>query len=145
MILNYSVFTKSLGFLGIMLSISVKIVLKWFNSSMATYCPNLVNTTCTNMTGFPKSRDPSLITSLKSHFSYCPLVWFFHSRTKSNKINPLHKRSIRVISNDKTLKIKKTNGTIWVYAKAQKLFADNCDWDFQRHDNIAPPLFYCDF
>ena len=79
------------------------------------------------MTGFPNSRDPSLITSRKSHFSYCPLVWFFHSRAKSNKINPLHKRSIRLISNDKTSKIKKTDGEMWVYAKAQKPFSDNRD------------------
>ena len=35
-----------------------------------------------------------------SQFSYCPLVWMFHSRGK-NKINQIHERCLRIIYNDK--------------------------------------------
>ena len=35
-----------------------------------------------------------------SQFSYCPLVWIFHSRGK-NKINRNHQRCLRKIFNDK--------------------------------------------
>ena len=32
-----------------------------------------------------------------SQFSYCPLIWMFHSRLISNKINRLHERSLRIV------------------------------------------------
>ena len=38
---------------------------------------------------------------LISQFSYCPLVWMFHSRGKNNKINRIHERCLRIIYNDK--------------------------------------------
>ena len=37
----------------------------------------------------------------KSQFSYCPLVWMFHSRTPNNRINKLHERCLRIIYNNK--------------------------------------------
>ena len=36
-----------------------------------------------------------------SQFSYCPLVWMFHSRTDNIKINRLHERCLRIVYNDK--------------------------------------------
>ena len=36
-----------------------------------------------------------------SQFSYCPLVWMFHSRALNNKINRLHERCLRIVYNDK--------------------------------------------
>ena len=36
-----------------------------------------------------------------SHFSFCPLVWMCHTRIKSNKINRLHERRLRLISKGK--------------------------------------------
>ena len=35
-------------------------------------------------------------------FSYCPLVWMYHSRSMNNKINRLHERYLRIIYNNKT-------------------------------------------
>ena len=32
---------------------------------------------------------------IESQFSYCPLIWMFHSRTLNNKINRLHQKSIK--------------------------------------------------
>ena len=37
----------------------------------------------------------------KSHFSYCPNIWMFHSRTLNNKVNRLHERCLRIIYNNK--------------------------------------------
>ena len=35
-----------------------------------------------------------------SQFSYCPLVWMFHSRSLNNKINRLHERALRLVYRD---------------------------------------------
>ena len=37
-----------------------------------------------------------------SQFSYCPLIWMFHSRIMNNKINRLHERCMPLIYEDKT-------------------------------------------
>ena len=31
---------------------------------------------------------------IKSHFSYCPLIWMFSSRRSNNLINRIHERSL---------------------------------------------------
>ena len=40
---------------------------------------------------------------IESQFSYCPLVWMFHSRSLNNRINRLHKRALRFVYKDPTL------------------------------------------
>ena len=37
---------------------------------------------------------------IESQFSYCPLIWMFHSRSVNNKINHLHERSLRIVYKD---------------------------------------------
>ena len=37
---------------------------------------------------------------IKSHFSYCPLIWMFCSRSLNNLINRIHERALRLILND---------------------------------------------
>ena len=34
-------------------------------------------------------------TLIESQFNYYPLIWMFHSRTISNKINRLHEKSLK--------------------------------------------------
>ena len=34
---------------------------------------------------------------ITSQFSYCPLIWMFHSRNLNNKINRIHERALRLI------------------------------------------------
>ena len=34
---------------------------------------------------------------VESQFSYCPLIWMFHSRTLNNRINKLHERALRLV------------------------------------------------
>ena len=36
----------------------------------------------------------------ESQFSYCPLIWMFHSRGVNNKINQLHERSLQIVYKD---------------------------------------------
>ena len=38
---------------------------------------------------------------ITSQFSYCPLVWMFHSRTMNNRINTLHEKALRPIHTNK--------------------------------------------
>ena len=35
-----------------------------------------------------------------SHFSYCPLIWMFHDRTKNFRINKIHERALRIVYKD---------------------------------------------
>ena len=35
-----------------------------------------------------------------SQFSYCPLVWMFHSRKLNHRINKIHERALRIVYND---------------------------------------------
>ena len=37
-----------------------------------------------------------------SQFSYCPLIWMFHSRRLNNKINSIHERALRIAYQDNT-------------------------------------------
>ena len=39
----------------------------------------------------------------RSQFSYCPLVWMFHSRELNTKINNLHYRALRIVYRDEKL------------------------------------------
>ena len=39
---------------------------------------------------------------IESQFSYCPLIWMFHSRNLNNKINKLHERALRLVYKDNT-------------------------------------------
>ena len=34
---------------------------------------------------------------ITSKFSYCPLIWMFHSRNLNNKINRIHERALRLV------------------------------------------------
>ena len=39
---------------------------------------------------------------ITSQFSYCPLVWMFHSRTLNNRINKIHERALRLAYKNET-------------------------------------------
>ena len=39
---------------------------------------------------------------IESQFGYCPIIWMYHSRILNNKINKLHKRSLRLVYSDQT-------------------------------------------
>ena len=37
---------------------------------------------------------------IESKFSYCPLIWMFHSRSLNNKINRLYEKALRIVYGD---------------------------------------------
>ena len=37
---------------------------------------------------------------IESQFSYCPLIWMFHSRYLNNKINKIHERALQLVYRD---------------------------------------------
>ena len=39
---------------------------------------------------------------IEAQFSYCSIIWMFHSRTLNNRINNLHERALRIVYNDHT-------------------------------------------
>ena len=39
-------------------------------------------------------------TFLSSQFSYCPLIWMFHSRKMEHRINSIHKRALKLVYQD---------------------------------------------
>ena len=45
---------------------------------------------------------------ITSQFSYCPLVWMFHSRTMNNRINTLHEKALRLVYTNKPKEDKRT-------------------------------------
>ena len=47
-----------------------------------------------------EKRKMLLRTFIESQFSYCPLIWMFHSMTLNNKINRLHEKALRIVYGD---------------------------------------------
>ena len=47
-----------------------------------------------------ENRKKILNAFISSQFSYCPLVWMFHSRALNNRINRIHERALRIVYND---------------------------------------------
>ena len=45
--------------------------------------------------GLPK-RTVLMEAFITFQFSYCPLIWMFHSRTLNNRINNIHERALRL-------------------------------------------------
>ena len=52
-----------------------------------------------NYIDLPK-RKVLMKTFITSQFSYCPLIWMFHSRTLNNRINNIHERALRLTYKD---------------------------------------------
>ena len=44
-----------------------------------------------------EQRKPIVNLLMTSHFSYCILVWMFHSRRLNNRIDHIHERALRII------------------------------------------------
>ena len=49
-----------------------------------------------------KKKKVLIKTFFMAQFSYCPLIWMFHSRKLNNKINKLHKHCLRIVHSDNT-------------------------------------------
>ena len=64
---------------------------------------------------------------IMSQFSYCPLIWMFHSRAMEHRINRIHERTLRLIyPNQHQLIFKELlekNKTVSIYQRNLKTLA----------------------
>ena len=51
---------------------------------------------------------------VSSQFSYCPLIWMFHSRKMEHRINSIHKRALKLVYQDSKNCWLKTNLLVFV-------------------------------
>ena len=61
-----------------------------------------------------------------SQFSYCPLIWMYHSRTVNSKINKLHERCLGIMYNDKKWsfnKLLETDKSVPIHIKNLQVLA----------------------
>ena len=77
---------------------------------------------------------------IESQFSYCPLVWMFHSRKLNNRINKLHERALRLVYKDPTITfeqlLEKDNSFTIHQRNIQKLATEI----YKVVNNDCPPL-----
>ena len=77
---------------------------------------------------------------IESQFSYCPLVWMFHSRALNNRINRLHARGLRLVYKDSHLTfdelLRKDNSFTIHHRNLQRLATEM----YKIHNNLSPPL-----
>ena len=77
---------------------------------------------------------------IESQFSYCPLVWMFHSRTLNNRINKLHERGLHMVYKDYSLSfdelLRKDNSFSIHHRNLQKLATEM----YKALNNISPYL-----
>ena len=78
--------------------------------------------------------------ALESQFSYCPLVWMFHSRTLNNRINKLHERGLCLGYNDSHLTfeelLSKDNSYTIHHRNLQKLATEM----YKIENNLSPSI-----
>ena len=75
-----------------------------------------------------------------SQFSYCPLIWMFHSRITNNKINRLHERCMRLIYGDKTSSFEELleqDKSVSIHTRNLKLATEM----FKVYRSMSPPIF----
>ena len=75
-----------------------------FNERVSSLCkkaiqkPNALSRIASCMTFY--QRRLILKSFITSHFSYCPIVWIFHSRKPNERFNHIHERALRIVYKD---------------------------------------------
>ena len=67
---------------------------------------------------------------ITSQFSYCPLVWMFHSRTMNNRINTLHEKALRLVYTNKPnlsfYELLKEDKSVKIHQRNYKSLQEKC-------------------
>ena len=77
---------------------------------------------------------------IESQFSYCPLIWMFHSQTLNNRINRLHERALRLVYKNSISTfeelLEKDNSFTVHHRNLQKLVTEI----YKAKHNLSPPF-----
>ena len=76
----------------------------------------------------------------KSQFSYCPLVWMYHSRANNNKINRLHEPCLRIIYSDKQSSFQtllEKDGSVSIHNRNLRSLATEM---YKVKNNLSPSI-----
>ena len=80
-----------------------------------------------------------------SQFSYCPLIWMFHSRALNNKVSTIHERSLRITYNDRTSTfeelLRKDNSVTIHHRNLQVLATELCKVENNMDPEIVNEVF----
>ena len=77
---------------------------------------------------------------ITSQFSYCPLIWMFHSRTLNKRINNIHKRALRLSYKDNQSSFKEfleKDHSVTVHHKNLQVLVTEI---FKVKNNLAPEI-----
>ena len=77
---------------------------------------------------------------IKSQFSYCPLIWMFHSRELNHKINAIHERSLRITFKDRTStfeELLKKDNSVSIHQRNLQVLATEL---YKIKNNMAPEI-----
>ena len=75
---------------------------------------------------------------VSSQFSYCPLIWMFHSRKMEHRINSIHKRALKLVYQDSPdLTLLAKNKSVSVHQKNLQLLATEI---FKSKFEVSPEL-----
>ena len=77
---------------------------------------------------------------IESQFSYCPLIWMFHSRKLNHKINHIHERALRLVYNDYTSTFENVllmDGSVSIHHRNIQKVATEM---FKAKSNLSPEL-----
>ena len=78
---------------------------------------------------------------ITSQFSYCTLVWMFHSRTLNDGINKIHERALRLVYKNETFfsfdDILKRNKSVTIHQKNLQLLATEI---YKTKNDLGPKI-----
>ena len=77
---------------------------------------------------------------IKSHFSYCPLIWMFSSRRSNNLTYRIHDRSLRTVYNDTSStfqELLQRDRSVNIHHKNIQALTTEV---FKGMNNICPPI-----
>ena len=77
---------------------------------------------------------------IESQFSYCPLIWMFHSRYLNNKINSIHERALRLVYKDYNASFQELldmDNSVSIHQRNLQTLAVEM---FKIKNNFSPPI-----
>ena len=78
---------------------------------------------------------------ITSQFSYCPLVWMFHSRTLNNRINKIHEKALRLVNKNETFSffddLLKKHKSVGIHQKNLQILATEI---YKTKNDLGPKI-----